>query len=185
MSNLRRTDLVLVNPGARTEIYQSLGKRLTAVENPIWAGLIATFVRRRGYSVEIVDAEANELAPSQVADRVAEIKARLVAVVVYGHQPSASTQNMTGASLACTAIRKRIPDARILMLGGHVAALPQQTLAEEACDFVAHDEGLHTIVDLLEAARQGETRLNKVRGLAYWDGGSLRQLRSNEAAPLV
>ena len=34
------TDLVLVNPGARTEIYQALGKRLTAVENPIWAGLI-------------------------------------------------------------------------------------------------------------------------------------------------
>ena len=111
MGNLLRTDLVLVNPGARTEIYQSLGKRLTAVENPIWAGLIATFVRRRGYSVEIVDAEAHELAPSQIADRIAEIKPRLVAVVVYGHQPSASTQNMTGASLACSAIRERVPGA--------------------------------------------------------------------------
>ena len=108
MSNLLRTDLVLVNPGARTEIYQSLGKRLTAVENPIWAGLIATFVRRRGYSVEIVDAEARELAPSQIADRIAEIKPRLVAVVVYGHQPSASTQNMTGASLACSAPQKSV-----------------------------------------------------------------------------
>src|SRR5215510_3755835 len=185
MSHSMPTDLVLVNPGARTEIYQSLGKRLTAVENPIWAGLIATFVRRRGYSVEIVDAEADELIPSQVADRIAEIKPRLVAIVVYGHQPSASTQNMTGASLACSAIRDRVPDARILMLGGHVAALPERTLADEACDYVAHDEGLHTIVDLLEAARQGDTTLNKVRGLTYWEGGSLRQLRSNEAAPLV
>jgi radical SAM superfamily enzyme YgiQ (UPF0313 family) len=185
MSPSPLTDLVLVNPGARTEIYQSLGKRLTAVENPIWAGLIATFVRRRGYAVEIVDAEADELAPSQIADRIAAIKPRLVAIVVYGHQPSASTQNMKGASLACTAIRERVPDARILMLGGHVAALPERTLAEEACDFVAHDEGLHTIVDLLEAARQGDTSLDKVRGLTYWDGGRLRQFRSNEAAPLV
>src|SRR5262245_32461129 len=185
MSHSPRTDLVLVNPTARTEIYQSLGQRLTAVENPIWAGLIATFVRRRGYHVEIVDAEANQLTPSQVADRVADIAPRLVAIVVYGHQPSASTQNMGGASLACTAIRQRVPELRILMLGGHVAALPERTLAEEACDFVAHDEGLHTLVDLLEAERQGEKSLNKIRGLTYWDGGRVRQLRSNDAAPLV
>src|SRR5262245_44808384 len=117
MSNSMRTDLVLVNPGARTEIYQSLGKRLTAVENPIWAGLIATFVRRAGYTVEVIDGEADELAPSQIADRIADIEPRLVAIVVYGHQPSASTQNMTGASLACTAIRERNPDMRILKIG--------------------------------------------------------------------
>ena len=185
MIHTEGVDLVLVNPGARTAIYQSLGRRLTAVENPIWAGLIATFVRRRGHSVEVVDAEADELAPSQIAERVEAIRPRLVAIVVYGHQPSASTQNMTGASLACTAIRERVPDARILMLGGHVAALPERTLAEEACDFVAHDEGLHTIVDLLEADRQGDRSLDKIRGLAYWQSGTLRQIRSNAAAPLV
>jgi radical SAM superfamily enzyme YgiQ (UPF0313 family) len=92
---------------------------------------------------------------------------------------------MTGASLACRAIRERVPNARILMLGGHVAALPERTLTEEACDFVAHDEGLLTIVDLLEAARQGDTRLDKVRGLTYWTAGRLRQMRSNDAASLV
>ena len=185
MSRPIGADLVLVNPGARTAIYQSLGTRLTAVENPIWAGLIATFVRQHGYDVQIVDAEADQLAPSQIADRVAEINPRLVTVVVYGHQPSASTQNMTGASLACSAIRERIPDAKILMLGGHVAALPDRTLSEEACDYVAHDEGLHTIVDLLEADRQGDDDLSKIRGLAYWTGGKLRQFRTNAAAPLV
>jgi anaerobic magnesium-protoporphyrin IX monomethyl ester cyclase len=185
MSRPIGADLVLVNPGARTAIYQSLGKRLTAVENPIWAGLIATFVRQHRYDVQIIDAEADELAPSQIADRVAEINPRLVAIVVYGHQPSASTQNMTGASLACTAIRARSPEAKILMLGGHVAALPEVTLADEACDYVAHDEGLYTIVDLLEAARAGDSDLGKIRGLAYWQGGKLRQFRSNAAAPLV
>ncbi len=178
-------DVVLVNPGARARIYQSLGKRLTAVENPVWAGLIATFVRTQGYAVQIVDAEADELAPEQIAERVNAINPRLVAVVVYGHQPSASTQNMTGASLACSAIRQHIPTAKILMIGGHVAALPERTLAEEACDFVAHDEGLHTIIDLIEADRAGDTDYGKVRGLAYWSSGTLRQFRSNAAAPLV
>ena len=178
-------DVVLINPGARTAIYQSLGKRLTAVENPVWAGLIATFIRQKGYEPVIVDAEADELAPAQVAERVADINPRLVVVVVYGHQPSASTQNMTGASLAVSAVRARMPASRILMLGGHVAALPEQTLREEACDFVAHDEGLHTIVDLLEADRAGDRDLSKIRGLAYWTDGALRQYRANAAAPLV
>jgi radical SAM superfamily enzyme YgiQ (UPF0313 family) len=185
MPTSRGADVVLINPGARTAIYQGLGRRLTAVENPVWAGLIASFVRRRGYEVQVVDAEADELAPDQIAERVDAINPRLVAVVVYGHQPSASTQNMTGASLAVTAIRKRMPDAKILMLGGHVAALPEQTLREEACDFVAHDEGLYTIVDLIEADRAGDTDYSKVRGLAYWTGGKLRQFRSTPAAPLV
>ena len=87
MTRTGTLDLVLINPGARTAIYQSLGTSLTAVENPIWAGLIATFVRRRGYSVEVVDAEADELSPTQLAERVEAMRPRLVAIVVYGHQP--------------------------------------------------------------------------------------------------
>ena len=101
----RNPDLVLVNPGSRARIYQSLGKRLTAVENPVWAGLIATFVRTKGFSVEIVDAEADELTPDEAADRVKTLAPVLAAIVVYGHQPSASTQNMTGASALATAIK--------------------------------------------------------------------------------
>jgi anaerobic magnesium-protoporphyrin IX monomethyl ester cyclase len=185
MGSTHGADVVLVNPGARARIYQSLGKRLTAVENPVWAGLIATFVRKQGYDVHIIDAEADELAPEQIAERIGAVNPRLVAIVVYGHQPSASTQNMTGASLACTAIRQHLPTTKILMLGGHVAALPERTLREETCDFVAHDEGLYAIIDLVEADRAGDADNSKVRGLAYWAGGRLRQLRSNTAAPLV
>ena len=58
-------DLVLVNPGSRTKIYQGLSTTLAAVENPVWAGLIATFARTKGYSVAIVDAGADDLTPEQ------------------------------------------------------------------------------------------------------------------------
>src|ERR1700686_4002198 len=92
-SERQALDLVLVNPGSRTKIYQSLGARLTAVENPVWAGLIATFVRNKGFSGAIVDAEADELTPEETAERVKSLDPTLVAIVVYGHQPSASTQN--------------------------------------------------------------------------------------------
>ena len=95
---MKTPDLVLINPGSRARIYQSLGKRLTAVENPVWAGLIATFVRAKGFSVEIVDAEGDDLTPAEAAERVKALSPTLAALVVYGHQPSASTQNMTAAA---------------------------------------------------------------------------------------
>src|SRR6266576_328395 len=176
-------ELVLVNPGSRAKIYQSLGARLTAVENPVWAGLIATFVRNKGFSVEIVDAEADELTPEQTAERVIALDPKLVTVVVYGHQPSASTQNMTGASAIAKAIKNLNADIPLLMLGGHVASLPARTLQEEACDFVSRDEGLYTVVDLLEAYRSaGNPSLTNIRGLVYRDHG---KVAANPAAPLV
>jgi anaerobic magnesium-protoporphyrin IX monomethyl ester cyclase len=176
-------DLVLVNPGSRTKIYQSLGAQLTAVENPVWAGLIATFVRNKGFSVAIVDAEAEELTPEQTAERIATLNPQLVAIVVYGHQPSASTQNMTGASAIATAIKKIDSERAVLMVGGHVAALPERTLAEEAIDYVAKDEGLYAIVDLLEGFRlSGYPKLDQVRGLVYREHG---RVVTNAAAPLV
>jgi len=176
-------DLVLVNPGSRAKLYQALGTRLTAVENPVWAGLIATFARNRGFSVEIVDAEAEELAPDEAAARTSALDPRLVAVVVYGHQPSASTQNMTGASAIVTAIKQLSPATRVLMLGGHVAALPERTLAEEACDFVTRDEGLYGVTDLLAALRaSAEPDFSSVRGLVYRGAGGPI---ANPAAPLV
>ncbi len=70
------------------------------------------------------------------------------------------------------------------MLGGHVASLPERTLAEEACDFVSSDEALHTVVDLLTAFKASpEPDLSRVRGLVYRDHGQSRV--RNAAAPLV
>ena len=44
---------------------------------------------------------------------------------------------------------RRAVVGKVMMLGGHVAALPERTLVEEGCDFVARDEGLFALVDLL------------------------------------
>src|SRR5437762_13977625 len=90
----RRPDLLLINPGSRADIYQSLGADLAAIEPPIWAGLLATFARRRGYSVDIIDANAEGLSAADTAARVVERDPLLVTVAVYGQNPSASTQVM-------------------------------------------------------------------------------------------
>ena len=177
-----KLDLVLVNPSSRTQVYQSLGRTLTAIENPVWAGLMATFCRVRGLSVEIIDAEAEELTADQVAERVEHLKPVLAVVVVYGHQPSASTQIMTASGQVCTAIKEKTPDQPLLCVGGHVAALPERTLAEEQTDFVAAGEGLHTMVQLVQALKTPAPNFGGVPGLYYRVGDGWR---STPDSPLV
>lgn len=182
MSVCTRLDLVLINPASRMQVYQSLGSELSAIEPPVWAGLIATFIRKRGYAVAVVDAEAEDLTPGKTAARVIEMDPLLAAVVVYGHQPSASTQVMPGAAAICEAIKQTTPELKVLLVGGHVAALPERTLREEAADFVSGGEGPATVLELLDALRLPCPDYSKVRGLWWRDGETIRE---NSAAPLV
>jgi len=184
MSTNDALDLVLINPGNPKQTYQSLAEnKLTAIEPPVWAGLMASFVRLKGYSVAILDANALGLTPAEAVEQVANMNPVLTAVVVYGHQPSASTQNMPAASAATRALKERLPANHVLMLGGHVASLPERTLEEEACDYTCRGEGLDTLIDLIETLKANNAHdLSKVRGLCYQVDG---KVLSNATGPLL
>jgi radical SAM superfamily enzyme YgiQ (UPF0313 family) len=168
----KKLDLVLVNPASRTQVYQSLGTTLAAVENPVWAGLMAMFCRRRGLSVAVIDAEAEELTAVEAAERVRDLDPVLAAVVAYGHQPSASTQVMTACRQTCNAIKREEPEQPVMLVGGHAAALPERTLREEDADFVAAGEGLHPLVDLVTALKTPCPDFRSVSGLWFMEGGA-------------
>jgi len=177
-----KLDLVLINPGNKRQMYQQLGASLAASEPPIWAGLIASFVRGRSLSVRIIDANVEGLSGQETAERVKEMKPGLAVVVVYGQNPSASTMVMPAAGAACTAIKETCPDLPLLMVGGHVASLPERTLREEAVDFVCTGEGPYTVAELAEAIKANAKSYKDVRGLAYIQGDVVVQ---TPAAPLV
>jgi anaerobic magnesium-protoporphyrin IX monomethyl ester cyclase len=183
----RGIDLVLINPGGRDRIYQSLGRSLTAIEPPLWVRLIAGYARDRGLSISIIDSEAEELGPEAVAAAVSERAPRLVCMVVFGHQPSASTQMMIGAAEACAAIRRVAQDVPILIVGGHVSALPERTLREEPVDYACKGEGPVTVVGLVEALQAAEDlitpsaeALGAIPGLVWRRGKTI--VRNPDAA---
>jgi radical SAM superfamily enzyme YgiQ (UPF0313 family) len=175
-------DLVLINPLARSQAYQVLGNEMAAIEPPVWLGLIATFIRKKGFSVHVIEAEAEGWGPDEVARQVSELKPHLAAVVVYGHHPSASTQNMPASGAVCSSIRKLTPHIKTALVGGHVAALPERSLREEEVDFICSGEGVYTIAQLLEVLKSGSTDFAKVSGLWYWEG---KEIRSSVAPALV
>ena len=83
---------------------------------------------------------------------MSSIEARIVCFVVYGQQPSASSQNMEGAVATANEFKNLEPLSFILFVGGHVSALPKETLEHESSiDAVCQNEGIYTIRDLVSA----------------------------------
>ncbi len=161
-------DLLLISPGNNKIIYQGLSSEYSAIEPPIWAGLIANFARTKGYRVAIIDQEGEGLTSDQIVKRAMEYDPRLVALVVYGQQPSASTQNMTMAEDICEKLKESSPRIKTIMIGGHPSALPELTLSEGRSDFVCQGEGPYTIDALLQLSNMDDASLyQKVPGLWY------------------
>jgi anaerobic magnesium-protoporphyrin IX monomethyl ester cyclase len=184
MTSSEQIDLLLINPGGRDKIYQNLGVNLTAIEPPLWCRLIAGYARDRGYSVAIIDSEAEEVGPEGIATRVAELNPRLTCIVVFGHQPSASTQQMVGARDAGEAIKNLSSNQKILIVGGHVSALPERTLQEEPVDFVCKGEGPATVVQLIDQLKAMDgPSLSQVAGLVWRDASG--KITINEPAELT
>lgn len=151
-------DVLFVHPNAAARIYQNLSEDYSAIEPPIWASLLANGIRAKGYNVAILDCEAERLSSEEAAAKIIEINPRFTAYIIYGQQPSASTQNMVGA----TAILNKVKEVNMPMfsiaIGGHVSALPEKTLQEEQFDYVIKGEGLEGILGILKG-HTGNDRL--------------------------
>jgi radical SAM superfamily enzyme YgiQ (UPF0313 family) len=166
-------DVVLISPGASQKIYQNLSDELTAIEPNPWCRMNAGWRRDHGYDVAIIDQDAMRWTSEQVANRVKELSPKLVAIVVAGQQPSASTQQMTGVRSLAEALFF-VPT---IIIGHHASALPQRTLAEEPVTYVCDGEGPLTWAGLLNG-----DPLHSIPGLVWKDGNTIR---SNPRAPLI
>ena len=90
-------DILFIHSNASKKIYQDLSKNHSAIEPPIWAGLLNTACKKKNYATLILDCEANQYNEEQSVKIISELKPKIACFVVYGQQPSASSQNMEGA----------------------------------------------------------------------------------------
>ena len=180
----RVVDVLFINPGDRKKTYQELGDEFCGIEPPIFAGLYAGRLRALGFVPAIYDAPAMQAGADEVA-RVAteDYTACLVVLVVYGQQPSASTQNMGAAGRIAARIKALRPDLPIMMVGTHPAALPDRTMREEKIDFVCDREGPITIQKTLETLKAGSNSFAEVPSLWWRDGSRIMSPTADE--PLI
>jgi radical SAM superfamily enzyme YgiQ (UPF0313 family) len=175
-------DIVLVKPGNQKKLYGELSAfNLTAIEPPFWAALLAAVLLQKGYSVELIDAEVMNWTPAETAEKIQELNPLLVAIMVSGTNPSASTMNMSGAHSILECLNDIAPQIKTLLAGLHPSALPGRTLRDERVDFVCQGEGIETLPRLIEALKTKTGDL-KIDGLWYKVEG---QIVSNPRPKLV
>ena len=148
-------DILFINPGNQKAIYQDLAREFTAVDPPVWASLLAESIRRQGRSVRIHDMNIDGW-DDTVRNRLLAEKPRLIAVLVYGHHPSASTQTMPVVRPLLQDLKAAAPEIPVVLGGTHPSALPEQTLAEEAADYIVEGEGLYGLLGLLDHLIEGK-----------------------------
>jgi radical SAM superfamily enzyme YgiQ (UPF0313 family) len=179
---MKRLDILFVHPNGAPIIYQKLSKEYSAIEPPIWAALLANNTRKNGYSTRILDCEAGRLSAKESSDMIGYYNPRLIALVIYGQQPSASTQNMVGARHLLRKLKDNHPHLKTLLIGLHPSAVSRQTMQEELTDFVCQGEGPHTINALLNINMNDSTELQNVPGLWYREDG---KIVCTKPAPLI
>jgi len=166
-------DLLIVKPGSPQKIYGDLSSCFSAIEPPVWGGMVASFIRDKGYSVKMLDMETEGLSAGQIADEIIKSNPLLVNIVVMGPNPSASsTPLMAEIGELLNSLKEKSPQIKIILTGIHPSALPERTLREEKTDFIGQGENFYTILHLLKVLKSGKKIQNyKIKGLCYlFDG---------------
>ena len=178
---MHNLDILFIHPNASKIIYQDLSQKSAAIEPPIWAAMLANHVRTRNFSAAILDCEAEKLNWQDAAKQIVDFKARVICFVVYGQQPSASSQNMTGA-VETAKLVKQLSDTPIVFVGGHVAALPDEVLSESCVDIVLLNEGVYAISNLLSTDLSVEQMTN-CTGIAFKIDGHIHKNEPERIVP--
>jgi radical SAM superfamily enzyme YgiQ (UPF0313 family) len=178
-----KLDVLMVTPPSRLDVYQGLANEYAAIEPPVWSGLIAEYLRRHGYSVGILDAEAEGYTHEETAWTIVDADPLLAVFAIYGQQPSASTQCMPGGRRTCATLNDQTGGSiATIALGTHPSALPVRTLREEPYTYVCQGEGPLTVQALIHTLKEcGD--LSRVPGLCYFDKDGHPRL--NTPAPII
>lgn len=160
------TDVLFINPGDRKKVFQNLGDEVAAIEPPYLTLSYASYLVKKGYSVDILDVNALSLSIEEVINYVKDKNPKLIALVVYGNQPSASTQNMTITEHIANGIKEKLEN-EIVVLGLHPSALPRQTLESGFFDYVIEGEGPISLEKLINY-KYNKISIEDVDGLWYY-----------------
>ena len=179
---MKDIDILFVNPNAKKENYGTLASEFAGLEPPVWCGLKAAYARDKGFEVDVLDSEVENISPSETAERIISKNPLLVDVVVMGINPSASsTPKMESVKEIVKKLKNIDRNIKVLLTGIHPSALPKSTLQSTEADFIIKGEGFKSEIELIQTLKKGEKNYS-ILGLWYRDG---KEIKSNPAAPIM
>ena len=157
----KKLDLLLVNPSNRTDQFAELSE-LATIAQPVGISSIANYIKSKGLSVEVFDAEANGFTVNQTIEYIKDKNPRIMGI-------SAFTTKMTSTIEIIKGLRY---STIVPVLGGHHAtAIPSQTLEESEATFIIRGEGYTPLLNLSKflLGHKDSIPYSEIKGLCYND----------------
>lgn len=131
---------------------------------PMWLAYTVGYLEKAGHEVLFIDAPASGADRPAVLEQCAAFAPGMVII-------DTSTPSIYSDCEVAAEVKKVTPGAFVVLVGVHVSALPQETLASEpAVDAVAvreYDETVYELAEMLAQDAPSDDLLGKVNGLAF------------------
>jgi anaerobic magnesium-protoporphyrin IX monomethyl ester cyclase len=138
---------------------------IIATPVPLGLAYVAESLRsRRGDDVTILDARNHRLSPSEVSERISELKPDVVGISALSFEAPETHET---ARLA----KQVAPNTRVIIGGPYASANREAVLADASVDALVVGEGEDTAVELLDAIEK-DSDLAGVKGIIYREKGS-------------
>ena len=166
MSQLEADKIILVNPFSSLSDRYGLLAFAGGIEPPFGLCYLAAQVRRLGYKVEIVDAQALKMNHAQTIKRIIRARPQFVGF-------TACTPQIKNAAYIAQNLKQALPSLINIIGGPHISSLPELTMQDYPCfDIGVIGEGEMTLCSVLDAFRQKKS-LSRIAGLICRDGKEL------------
>ncbi|MDP3027332.1 MAG: radical SAM protein [Nanoarchaeota archaeon] len=168
----KKLDILLVSVGnTRKKVYQSLSGSgaFTGLEPPSWLALTAGYIRKNGFIVKALDANAENLDHEDTVNRIKNMDPKYVGIINYGQQANTSAPLMTETRNLINLIKEKDPGRIVILSGWNPSAIPERTTKEENCDFVIEGEGFYTYLAILQGKK-----LDEVLGLWWKENNEIK-----------
>lgn len=159
----KKIKITLINPPfSLKERYGKDLKKFGAVSEPLALAYLAANLEKYGYNVSIIDSPVLGLDVFKTAQIARQEEAQLIGI-------TALTTMYGIVKKLSAALKKELPESKIIIGGVHATALPQETLLDiKEADYLCRGEGENTIVDLVDCLSTGKD-VSQVDGLVFKD----------------
>jgi len=165
--------ICLINAPYREEVYGDV-KDVSLLDVPLGICYLASVLIQAGHEVSLTDAEAERLKIADIPKKIEKENPDVIGL-------TCTTPMVSSVKKTAETLRNAFPEAKIIVGGPHVTAVPEDLLSEKSVDVAVIGEGEHTIVELVKLIEENKS-LKSCKGIAFKEDGKIIR---TEPRPLI
>jgi radical SAM superfamily enzyme YgiQ (UPF0313 family) len=164
VNSITKADILLIYPPYSSWVIEAFNEKGTrgieffkARTPPFGIMYLASYIRSKGYTVNLIDLSVTKLKKSQFIKILDDIKPKIIGLSVV-------SENYDSAIQFCKTIKEWNKDVITILGGPHVTFMDKETCQSEFADVVVRGEGEFTFYELVEYYL-GDNLNGSIRGL--------------------